>query len=110
MRWLIAIAAIFLIFGATYGCRVRQPEDRASQGAEGPMSPAESGQHGATAYNRPPYGPDAKRIDAEHQTAGLTGPLTDGKEDPTMEGSGNLAWQGSYEREKRAGAQRQKTP
>jgi hypothetical protein len=28
--------------------------------------------------------------------------MTNGKTDVTMEGSGNLAWQGSYEREKRA--------
>ena len=38
----------------------------------------------------------------EHQTAGLTGEVSNGKVDETMEGSGNLGWQGSYEREKRA--------
>jgi hypothetical protein len=28
--------------------------------------------------------------------------MSNGKVDATMEGSGNLAWQGSYQREKRA--------
>jgi hypothetical protein len=33
--------------------------------------------------------------------------MSNGKTDDTMEGSGNLAWQGSYEREKRAKMQGQ---
>jgi hypothetical protein len=43
----------------------------------------------------------------EHQTAGLTGEIGNGKVDETMEGSGNLGWQGSYQREKRAKMQAQ---
>jgi hypothetical protein len=50
---------------------------------------------------------DKQTLEREHQTAGLTGEMSNGKVDATMEGSGNLAWQGSYEREKRAKMQGQ---
>ena len=89
------------------GCTGRRAEDRVDQGAHGALSPAESGMQGPNAYNRPPYGADKSKMDAEHQTAGLTPELTNGKTDVTMEGSGNLAWQGSYEREKRAKSEKQ---
>ena len=49
-------------------------------------------------------GEGAPKVNPEHQTAGLTGEISNGKVDETMEGSGNLAWQGSYQREKRAKA------
>jgi hypothetical protein len=100
----LCIVAAFALAAGLFGCTVRRNPDRVTQGVEGPSSPAESAQHGAEAFNRPPYGGDPAKLDAEHQTAGLNGELTNGKVDPTMEGSGNLAWQGSYEREKRAKA------
>jgi len=50
---------------------------------------------------------DKKEAKEEHQTAGLMPEYTNGKVDPTMEGSGNLAWQGSYERERREKMQAQ---
>ncbi len=90
-----------ILFAGSYACSYK-PEDHVSQGPQGPASPAESGDHGANAYNRPPYSTDAKQLDAEHETAGLTGPVSNGFVDHTMEDSGNLAWQGSYERAKRA--------
>ena len=105
-RTLYLITACALA-AASVGCTVRKTPDRVDQGVHGPTSPAESGQHGAEAFNRSPYGPDQAKMDAEHQTAGLTGEMTNGKVDVTMEGSGNLAWQGSYEREKRAKAKAQ---
>ncbi|HLJ49234.1 MAG TPA: hypothetical protein VKU01_24645 [Bryobacteraceae bacterium] len=97
------LLAAMLIAGS-YACTYK-PEDHVSQGAQGPSSPAESGDHGADAFNRPPYSTDAKKADAEHDTAGLTGPVTNGFVDHTMEDSGNLAWQGSYERDRRAQSQ-----
>jgi hypothetical protein len=100
-RKTFSITAALALFAASFGCAGRRTEDRVTQGVHGPSSPAESGEHGADAFNRPPYGENQAMMDAEHQTAGLNGELTNGKVDPTMEGSGNLAWQGSYEREKR---------
>ena len=90
-----------------FGCAGRKVADRETSGAHGPPSPAGSGQHGPEAYNRPPYGTDESKIDEEHKTAGLTEEMSNGKVDETMEGSGNLAWQGSYQREKRAKAKAQ---
>lgn len=87
---------------ATSGCEARHETDRLSQGAHGPSSPAESGQHGPDAMDV-----DKEKSEREHQTAGLTSEISNGKTDATMEGSGNLAWQGSYEREKRAKTQGQ---
>jgi hypothetical protein len=89
------------------GCAGRKAGDRETSGAHGPASPVGSGQHGPEAYNRPPYGHDEPKMDAEHETAGLDGEMSNGKVDATMEGSGNLGWQGSYEREKRAKMQPQ---
>jgi len=89
---------------ATSGCEARHEADSLSQGAHAPLSPAESGQHGPSAMDV-----DKEKSDREHQTAGLTGEMSNGKADVTMEGSGNLAWQGSYEREKRAKMQGQAT-
>lgn len=97
-----AAAIAFALGLATYGCEARHETDRLSQGANGPLSPAESGEHGPHAL-----APDKDKGDREHQTAGLTSEMSNGKADATMEGSGNLAWQGSYEREKRANMQRQ---
>ncbi len=37
----------------------------------------------------------------EYQTAGLSPEYTNDKVDPTMEGSGNIAWQGSYGKDHR---------
>jgi hypothetical protein len=91
------ITVAFALFAASFGCAGRRTEDRVTQGVQGSSSPAESGQHGANASTRP-----SSDADAQHQTAGLNGEMTNGKTDVTMEGSGNLAWQGSYEREKRA--------
>ena len=88
-----------------YGCKVRAEADQVTSGAQGPSSPATSGEHGPDAFNRAPFMPDTSKADTEHQTAGLMPEYTNGKVDETMEGSGNLAWQGSYEREKRAGMQ-----
>ena len=109
-NFVVAIAFTFAVF--TAGCNVRQVQDKLSQGAHGPSSPAESGRHGADAYNRPPFAPEdqEKKIDAMHQTAGIMPEYTNGKVDPTMEGSGNLAWQGSYERAKRTSQQNQARP
>ena len=92
------ITVAFALFAASFGCAGRRTEDRVTQGVHGPSSPAESGQHGPDALARPLH----EVGDVQHQTAGLNGELTNGKVDVTMEGSGNLAWQGSYEREKRA--------
>lgn len=103
MRGRILSVTIALALG-TVGCTMRATPDHVTQGAYGPSSPAESAQHGAQAYNRPPYGSNTAQIDAEHQTAGLNGEMTNGKVDPTMEGSGNIAWQGNLERQKRAQA------
>ena len=86
--------------GGPFGCTTRRTPDRVTQGVQGPTSPAESAQHGPEAFAA-----DKAKRDAEHQTAGLNGEMTNGKVDVTMEGSGNLAWQGSYEREKRAKTQ-----
>jgi len=90
------------LLAASFGCTGRRTGDRVTQGVHGPSSPAESAQHGPDAFNRPPYGRNEAKMDTEHQTAGLNGEITNGKVDVTMEGSGNLAWEGSYEREKRA--------
>ena len=103
VRTLYVVVVCGLAAG-TFGCTSRRTPDQVTQGVQGPTSPAESAQHGADAYNRAPYGEDKAKIDAEHQTAGLMPEYTNGKIDPTMEGSGNLAWQGSYERRKRAKA------
>lgn len=92
-----------------YGCKVRATADQVTSGAHGPSSPAASGEHGADAFNRAPFMESANKADAEHQTAGLTPEFTNGKVDPTMEGSGNLAWQGSYERAMRDNVQAQPT-
>ena len=108
MRCLAILLGCMLI--GAWGCTTRKVSDRVSQGVHGPSSPAESGQHGADAFNRPPYASSEHHADAEHETAGLTGPVTNGFTDPTMEDSGNLAWQGSYERMKRAQAQQQAKP
>ena len=56
----------------------------------------------AASYGCAGHHEEEAKLDADHQTAGLTGEITNGKVDVTMEGSGNLAWQGSFEREKRA--------
>ena len=98
-----SIIAACALAAASVGCG-RKTVDRVEQGAQGAVSPAESGEHGS---NRLPYGGDRNQADAEHQTAGLTPEMTNGKVDDTMEGSGNLAWQGSYEREKRTKAKAQ---
>ena len=89
------------------GCKTRAVADRVASGVEGPSSPAESGQHGADAYNRPPFGADKSKVDAEHQTAGLMPEYTNDRVDATMEGSGNIAWQGSYETQRREKMQAQ---
>lgn len=102
-KTLFIAAGIAFALG-TYGCKVREEHDQVSSGAHGPASPATSGEHGPDAFNRAPFMEDKNKADAEHQTAGLTPEFTNGKVDETMEGSGNLAWQGTYEREKRAGA------
>src|ERR1700736_6686385 len=96
-RKTLATMIAFALGLATSGCEARREPDRLSQGAGGPLSPAESGQDGPDAMDV-----DKEKSDKEHQTAGLTGEMSNGKTDATMEGSGNLAWQGSYEREKRA--------
>ena len=84
------------------GCQSpRKAPDHVMQGQHGPTSPAESAEHGALAFN------PAEKTSNEYATAGLDGEVTNGKVDETMEGSGNLAWQGTYEREKRAKAQAQ---
>jgi hypothetical protein len=101
-RKTFSIAAAFALFAVSLACSGRRSGDRVTEGVQGPSSPALSAQHGPEAFNRPPYGRDEKQIDTEHQTAGMTPEMTNGKVDDTMEGSGNLAWQGSYERRKRA--------
>jgi hypothetical protein len=106
-RKTVLITAGLVLALGTYGCKVRDEHDQVSSGAHGPASPATSGEHGADAFNRSPYMENKSKADAEHQTAGLMPEFTNGKVDPTMEGSGNLAWQGSYEREKRNGQQAQ---
>ena len=103
------VSAVFAVFATSFACAARRTEDRADQGSHGPSSPAESGQHGPDAYNAPPFGRDKTAMAREHETAGLNGEMHNGKVDVTMEGSGNLAWQGSYEREKRARAQQETT-
>lgn len=109
MRRKTLLATVAFALTATIsGCTIRRTADRVDQGAQGPLSPAESGQNGADAYNRPPYAPNKEKVDSEHQTAGLMPEYTNGKVDDTMEGSGNLAWQGSYEREKRARSEKQR--
>lgn len=97
------VATIICALGlGTFACTARHEVDTVSQGAQGPSSPAESGQHGPHAEAE-----EKQKSDLEHQTAGLTREITNGKADATMEGSGNLALQGNYEREKRARMQAQ---
>ncbi len=91
-------------------CKVRVTEDQVAQGPQGPTSPAESGQQGPEAFNRSPYMHSEQKADTEHETAGLMPEYNNGKTDPTMEGSGNIAWQGDYEREKRAANAAQAQP
>src|SRR5689334_14410854 len=91
---ILCIVAAGTLAAATIGCANRRVEDRVAEGSQGALSPVESGR---VAENS-----DRAKADTEHQTAGLTGEMTNGKVDVTMEGSGNLAWQGSFEREKRA--------
>jgi len=101
-RRVVVLSGALALTIAMCGCKVREEADAVTNGTHGPTSPAESGQQGPTAFNRAPFEESKKVADQEHQTAGLaTGPITNGKVDPTMEGSGNLAWQGSYEKEKR---------
>ena len=90
----MCIIAAVTLAATSVGCATRRTEDRVTEGSQGALSPVESG--------RVAEGSDRSKADTEHQTAGLTGEMTNGKVDVTMEGSGNLAWQGSYEREKRA--------
>ena len=75
---------------ALAGCTERRVADQVDQGAHGPTSPAEAG---FTSYQAMP---------SEYQTAGLSPEYTNDKVDPTMEGSGNIAWQGSYGKDHRA--------
>ena len=95
MKFLAPFAAIVLAAGLT-SCSERRTQDQVTSGAHGTTSPEEAGLRPDTPQKTP---------DTDYQTAGLTGELSNGKTDETMEGSGNLAWQGSYEREKRANMQ-----
>ena len=97
MKFFAPIAAIILAAGLT-GCAERKVEDRVTSGAHGPASPEEAER---------PDAQQPKPPDTDYQTAGLTSEITNCKTDETMEGSGNLAWQGSYEREKREKMQSQ---
>jgi hypothetical protein len=73
--------------GASYG--------HVNQGWGGATSPSESGQLGAEAYQAAPYGSEDKAKE-QHEYKPIEEPVTNGYTDPSMEGSGNLAAQGSY--------------
>ena len=106
---LVVLTTLTLALGLS-ACKVREQADRVTSGAQGPGSPATSGEHGADAFNRAPFMEEKEAAKKEHQTAGLMPEYTNGKADPTMEGSGNLAWQGSYERDRREKMQAQAQP
>jgi hypothetical protein len=88
-RTVFAAATALALAAALAGCTERRETDRVDQGAHGPTSPAEAG---FTEYQSMPK---------EYQTAGLSPEYTNDKVDPTMEGSGNIAWQGSYAKDHR---------
>jgi hypothetical protein len=68
-------------------------------GSKGPTSPVESGEMGPYA-NRPPRGAiDVAK--ANQEIPPITRPFSNGFEDATMEGSGNIAAQGSYEKNRK---------
>jgi len=92
MKFFAPIAVVILAAGLT-SCAERKTEDRVTSGAHGPSNPEQAERPDALAPKPP---------DTDYQTAGLSSEITNGKTDETMEGSGNLAWQGSYEREKRS--------
>ncbi len=66
-----------------------------NQGWEGPTSPAESGQHGATA-DQIASSPSEKPSPEAQQMMAADEQYTNGNYDPTMEMSGNIAAQGNY--------------
>src|SRR5947209_5086160 len=92
-----ALAAV-LVLGASACTR---SYNQVNDGKHGPVSPVQSGQQRANAEIRPPYG-DADRAKLDHQVQPIRGAMTNGKTDPTMEGSGNIAAQGNYPDPKKA--------
>ena len=91
MRGFLVFSAVgtLLVLGA---CTPSDKYPAVAQGAKGATSPAETGRLGV--FNEVNTPGETPKADTEHEIKPIAGPVTNGWDDDTMEGSGNIAGQG----------------